>query len=428
MTLIELYDRTPVENIITSLALKPEKVVFVGSEGRKIKRAVPLYKRIFDGRGMNIEIQTRSVSKNDLEDITNVLYDIIAEDSGEDQFVVDISGGDESTLVAVGMMLGSCSVGNNKKLYAFRINVSSRRGVLFEILPGSENNGENGGRVRIERQVYDFSYHTQVYLTVEENIILHGGRILAKGVNFKRGDPVSADVDAMWNICRKDCTKWNAKIGTLSGAVSSYSDISGLYMLPEVSFGTGRGDVDRAMWEKFVEAGLVRIDKKRSGGGLIVFSYKNKIVEECLNKSGSSLEYLTYKAGIEEMENGEPVFDDAELSVVIDWDDEPEGTSNEIDCILMHGMVPLFISCKNGDVKTDELYKLEAVSEKFGSGYSKAALVSTVYFDPEARSYDGKRATETLKNRADDMQIRMVMKTHQMTSDRLGADLARLVQ
>lgn len=427
MTLIELYDRTPVENIITSLALKPEKVIFIGSESRKIRRALPLYQQIFDRRGLKIETSIRSVAKNDLESITDVLYDILEEDSAEEQFVVDISGGDESTLVAVGMILGSIrheksNDVKNKKLYAFRINVVSRRGTLFEILES------NDGRIKIDRSVYDFSYNTQVYLTVEENIILHGGRILAKGVNFKRSDPVSEDIEAMWNICRRDCTMWNAKIGTLSGAVSKFSDSAHLFMLPEMAFGDGKKDVDIDLWNSFVNAGLVCIDEKRTGDGIIVFTYKNKIVEECLNKSGSVLEYLTYKAGLDESENGESVFNDAELSVVIDWDNEPNGTSNEIDCIFMHGMVPVFVSCKNGDVKTDELYKLEAVSEKFGSGYAKTALVSTVYFDPESSSYDGIRATETLKNRADDMQIRMLMKVHTMTSDRLGSDLAKLVQ
>lgn len=430
MTLIELFDRTPVENIITSLALKPEKVIFIGSESRKIKRAVCLYQQIFDRRGLKIEIEVRSVAKNDLEAITDMLYDILEEDSTEEQFVVDISGGDESTLVAVGMILGdirgrSVNSGNCsekcKKLYAFRINVVSRRGTLFEIIPS------DGGRIKIERRIYDFSYNTQVYLTVEENIILHGGRIISKGVNFRRGDSVAEDVETMWNICRRDCTAWNAKIGRLSGAVSSYSDTSKLFMIPELAFGEGKTDVDRNMWDEFVGSGLVKIDEKRTTDGIIVFTYKNKIVEECLNKAGSSLEYLTYKAGIEEMYDGEPVFNDAELSVVIDWDDEPNGTSNEIDCIFMCGLVPVFVSCKNGDVKTDELYKLEAVSEKFGGGYAKTALVSTVYFDPESRSYDGIRATETLKNRADDMQIRMLMKVHNMTSDRLGTDLAKLV-
>ena len=169
------------------------------------------------------------------------------------------------------------------------------------------------------------------------------------------------------------------------------------------------------------------IDEKRTNSDIIVFRYKNKIVDECLNKSGSALEYFTYLCGIEAENNGDPVYDDAQLSVVIDWDTENGGTTNEIDCIFMHGLIPVFVSCKNGDIKSDELYKLDAVSDKFGVGYAKSALVSTVYFDRNARSYDGDRAVETLKNRADDMHIRLLSEVHEMTEGRLCGDLAKLV-
>jgi len=50
-----------------------------------------------------------------------------------------------------------------------------------------------------------------------------------------------------------------------------------------------------------------------------------------------------------------------------------------------------------------------------------------VYFDPHSRSYEGDRATENLKNRADDMQIRLLTKVHTLSYDRIGSDLARLV-
>ncbi|MBQ4353329.1 MAG: DUF1887 family protein [Clostridia bacterium] len=420
MTLIELYDRTPVENIVAALALKPEKIIYVGSDSRKIRRSVPYYKKILEGRGIRPVMEVNTVAKNDLESIVAELFDLI-ESAEDDQLVVDISGGDESVLVALGMILGCCRA-DGKNLYAFRINVVSRRAVLYSI-----QKGENG-RKKIERQQLDFSDGSQVYLTVEENITLHGGRILSKGINFPIGDAAAEDVRAMWEICRRDCSAWNAKIGVLSGAVSAYSDTGKKFMLPENAFGTGRNDVDRKLWNAFAERGLVIIDRKLSRDGLIIFSYKNKIVDECLNKSGSALEYFIYLMGLEKREKAGYVFDDAQLSVVIDWDDEPNGTSNEIDCIFMRGLVPVFVSCKNGDVKTDELYKLDAVSDKFGSGYAKKMLVSTVYFDPASRSYDGDRAVQTLRDRASDMYIRLLSLAHTMTEAEIGEDLAKAVR
>jgi len=404
MTLIELYDRTPVENIAAVLALGPDRIVFVTSESRRTYRALPQYRKILEGRGMKAEIEVRTIAKNDLAAIADVLHEII-ENEKDDQIVADFSGGDESSLVAVGMMLGSCAF-CDKKLYAFRVNMVSRRAFMFEM------SKDGGSRVHIDRQIYDFSENSRLYLTVEENITLHGGRILAKGINFKKGDPVADDVRAMWNICRQDCSGWNAKIGALSGAVSAYSDYDKLFALPVSSFSGGRNRVDRNLWEKFVRAGLVIAEEKLCRDDLIVFRYKNKIVDECLNKSGSALEYYTYLCGLGASDDGKPLYDDAQLSVVIDWDTEDGGTTNEIDCIFMRGLVPVFVSCKNGDVKSDELYKLDAVSDKFGEGYSRSALVSTVYFDRESRSYDGDRAVKTLSDRAEDMHIRLLSMMH----------------
>ena len=44
----------------------------------------------------------------------------------------------------------------------------------------------------------------------------------------------------------------------------------------------------------------------------------------------------------------------------------PQETKNEIDVMLMRGVVPVFVSCKNGAVKMDELYKLDTVAQRFG--------------------------------------------------------------
>ena len=77
-------------------------------------------------------------------------------------------------------------------------------------------------------------------------------------------------------------------------------------------------------------------------------------------------------------------FDAVPLCVSIgDWDgrdlEHPGNvqTTNELDVILTVGMVPVFISCKNGGIDSDELYKLETVSEEFGGKYAKKVLVAT---------------------------------------------------
>ena len=163
MTLIEIFDKTPIENIITTLALKPDRVIYVGADLRKIYRDIELYKKVLSGRGIKSELSVCGVAKNNLDGIVNNLYKIVS-DQNED-YVVDFSGGDESSLVALGMILGDPKLAANK-IYAFRINAISRVGVMFETVYD-----EFGNRT-IKREKYDFSGRSEVHLTAEEIITL----------------------------------------------------------------------------------------------------------------------------------------------------------------------------------------------------------------------------------------------------------------
>lgn len=417
MTLIEIFDKTPVENIITTLAFKPDRVVFVGSDQRKIYREIELYKTVLAGRGIKSEMSVRAVPKNNLDGIVRGLYDIVS-DPDED-YVVDFSGGDESSLVAIGMILGDPKL-KAKRIYAFRINAISRHGVLFEAVYGED------GERRIERETYDFSSGTQVYLTAEENITIHGGRVFGRGIRISRGDEVCRDIDVMWEMCRKNPVEWNAEINTFSAETASYSE-GGLYLIPRDSIGGGRDRVKSEIWETSVKEGLVIIDEEKSTTSAVVFKYKNKIVEECLSKSGSVLEYYTYKTALEAEKDGEPLFDDAEIGIIIGWDNDPSGTRNEIDVMLMRGMLPVFISCKNGDIKSDELYKLETVAKQFGGDYSEKALVSSAFFDPTSRVYAGDKGASNFRDRAGDMGVRLISMVHKRDADALKKDILRLI-
>ena len=51
--------------------------------------------------------------------------------------------------------------------------------------------------------------------------------------------------------------------------------------------------------------------------------------------------------------------------------------ATKIDVILMHGTTLLFISCKNGNIGEEELYKLHTVAERFGGPYVRKMLIAT---------------------------------------------------
>jgi len=415
LTLIELFDKTPLENILGSLALKPDKVVYITPESRKAIRAIPNYQKILGGRGIHLEMRVKSIAKNDLEAIVAALCDIISDPT--DNYVIDISGGDEGALVALGIVLGSTDL----RVSAFRMNAVSRRGVWFDIKKSE------AGRMTIERTVMDYSGNSQVYLTVEENIFLHGGRIYDTSHTFRRDDPVCEDLDRLWQFCRRDCSGWNAKINRFSGCESQYTAEEGLYSVANDDIGR-KGGIDREFWKEFTSGGYVQIDEKRSGRGITVFRYKNEVIHDCLTKAGSLFEYYTYKTALRCERNGVPVYDSATTGIVLGWNEDIDSTRNEIDVMLMAGLVPVFVSCKNGMVETDELYKLNTVAKKFGVGYAKCALAATAFFDPEDRAYCGDAASANIKGRADDMNVRVIGAINRMEEKELSESLANLVR
>jgi len=82
----------------------------------------------------------------------------------------------------------------------------------------------------------------------------------------------------------------------------------------------------------------------------------------------------------------------------------------------MHGMIPVFISCKNGMVTADELYKLNTVAHRFGGEYAKKVLVTT-------RISDFGEQSMYLKQRAKDMNIRLLERVQDMDEAELEKKL-----
>ena len=124
---------------------------------------------------------------------------------------------------------------------------------------------------------------------------------------------------------------------------------------------------------------------------------------------------------------GKLIYDDALNGVVIDWDgkihttppDSLYETKNEIDVFLMHDMIPVFISCKSGKIKSEELYKLDSVAEHFGGKYAKRVLIATALDD---KKNDG----ESIRKRAADMGIRLIEKKECFDPVKLAKCLAEV--
>jgi hypothetical protein len=153
----------------------------------------------------------------------------------------------------------------------------------------------------------------------------------------------------------------------------------------------------------------------------LTVSFKNPQVMRCLTKAGQALEMKVFVAAKQAMDKDDiPVYNDALNGVLIDWDgefhdeetEEIYDTENEIDVLLMHDVIPVFVSCKNGYVTSDELYKLNSVAERFGGQYAKKVLVATSI---DAMGVAG----EYLRQRAKDMEIRLIENVQELDDEEL---------
>ena len=127
---------------------------------------------------------------------------------------------------------------------------------------------------------------------------------------------------------------------------------------------------------------------------------------------GSVLETYVYKACLDT-----GIFEDVRTSVVVDWEGEKQAdaVSNELDVMCCRGVVPLFISCKTCDVKTEALNELAILRDRFGGQMARAAIVTA------------ERGNSRMRNRAAELNIQ-VIDQNDLAGDKLRARLVNCMK
>ena len=121
MTVIEFFDKdSAIENIVSTLLCKPEKVVFIGNGSKKMRRSIEKYKELALARGVAVEFEIKSVQTNNLMAVVGAIEDVINENP---DCVIDLSGGEDLCLVAVGIVYGE----NADSIRLHRFNISDNR-------------------------------------------------------------------------------------------------------------------------------------------------------------------------------------------------------------------------------------------------------------------------------------------------------------
>lgn len=394
MVIVEFYDKNEIENICAGLVLQPERIILVGDSLKALKKQAENYSKILEEKGIKSEIVCKSVNKNKMQDIIFTLTEI-AEQNSEVAF--DLTGGDETYLTAAGIVFERYK---DKNIQLHRFNMFNAKMQDCDL----------DGNVLIEK--------APARISIEENIRVYGGRILYKSdipcgtYNWDLSEDFKNDINNMWDICRDDVKDWNRQIDVFTAAeIVGTAGEDGLTVSASVStfrdyLGNNGGNyfLNNSIIKGLYKAGLIYIFATDDEFSV---KFKNEQVKRCLTKAGQVLEMKVYLSALDASDkDGLPVYDDVMNGAYIDWDgdicsgEDGYDTGNEIDVIMMHGMIPVFVSCKNGRIDIDELYKLNTVANRFGGKYAKKVLIETSLGDGHFAQY--------FKDRAKEMNIRIV--------------------
>ncbi len=398
MTVVEFFDKSPIQNIASALLLRPERVVFVCDDEDEARAATALYRRVLSCRKIDTRLDIRRVNRQNLEAVIDVLCEIAKED---EDCIFDITGGDELYLVALGTIFER--TGRRHILHRFNLE---------------------GGNLCEYRHDGSVCSKASVSISAEENIILHAGELVSCGASITadEDDEFINDVALMWNICRSEPSLWNSLTGVLA-AISDSAERQNITIPAKKAqdalkrWGIKSPDFISKM-NSLCKAGLIR---QFIFGDELSFTYKSDRIKKCLTVAGQILELtVATRLAFLRNEKGERIYSDIRVGAVIDWSGRGEGrVINEIDVLAMKDSVPVFISCKNGSFAQEELYKLRAVSSHFGSRMAKRALVTTE-LDKLGTKADFIRA------RAEDMDVTIIERADEMSDTEFNEALKNL--
>ena len=417
MTYIEFFDETASENVCACLTYAPDRVVYIGEDAELMEKHIENYKKVFSARGSYIEFMYRTIPNDCLDSAVRLLTELA---EAYDDCVFDVTGGGEIYVLALGIV---CANHPHKNIQIHRFNLDNN------VICDCDKDGTT-------------IYRDAPSLTARENIRIYGGDVVygnvdeAKTYKWKLSPDFEADIDKMWKCCKGSGRSWNIVTGIL-GVVEKVGNkaVGALHTTVAKRWAVEKYLTSHKAKYIIYEDVMNYLRDNRlitffddSDGKTITVSYKNEQVKRCLTKAGQALEmrvFVSAKYAVDD--KGNTAYNDALNGVLIDWDgklhdeavEDEYDTENEIDILLMHGVVPVFISCKNGLVTADELYKLNTVAERFGGQYAKKVLIST------AISNMGEKG-EYLRQRAEDMDIRILDDLQDAEDDEIPAKLANL--
>ena len=380
----EFFDKEPLENLITCLNYKMDKVIFFGQSDLMNQKRIQVTRDSLKNICGIEDVKFIELSKSNLYRVIEVLEkeNQIEKHRGSNCFF-DLTGGEGLILVAMGIL----STKYETPLHQYDVWKEELNTFNNREFPGIEELAEK----------------RKINLTLDNIISMWGGSInyrQQKVVKSQMEDSAfKADFEKLWNIAGRDSRKWNGFSGMLKKLINREDE--------EMNVLASRKEFQRAvqqsggitikhaeiMIHQLGDAGI--LEDVWSSEEAIGFRYKDSVMRECMMDAGCALELHSYYEKI-----ADERFSDVRVGVHIDWDGDMSGSEldveNEIDVLALEGNIPVFASCKNGKVNQMALYELETVARRFGGRYVRREMIA------------GQKMTEGYEVRAEEMGIKVI--------------------
>ncbi len=386
MVIAELFSAEVSENVLAALCLQPERLVYLGSRSVMTDERIAAVRTFFRGRKISPRLTFLRVGDRDYAGAGAAIRDILAK-YPDCRF--EMTGGSDLLLAALG------TAAAEKPLTMFEIDVRKQalsllRGRAPELKPGL--------------------FRPLRGVAAAEYLRLWGGELAESSYTMgaRLPEQLDQDVSDLWRVYVQAPQIWTKQC-TILANLCARSRSGGLTVSAPVTEKCARSHIDRLLKAKLISGYSEK-------GSIITLSFRDQHVKRTLTRAGDLLELQVFLAA-----RGEPgFFTDAVMGAKIDWKggEVKGGTMNEIDGLLMHGAVPVFVSCKLGAVPKEALYEVDSVAARFGGAYAVKALVCS-------RLSGSESARRAIRQRARDMDILLIEGVDGLSRAELGRKLGQ---
>ena len=347
-TLIELYDERPLENVLSSQVFDPERTVFVCSrEVYDSPRSRSTVRRYLEAKNCKSDVVFRPADMYQAEDVLRALEEIC--DTYE-ECVIDITGGTDAALFASGVL----SARRSTPAFTY-----SRKTDCFYSISNAPFGPEKKCGVK---------------LSVEDCFLMAGGAVKKGRVDNAILSHYMGFFKPFFDLFMHFKQDWTNIVNYMQRVSAPVNgeirlDVDGAYF---VKGDRGTIQANEKALEALRKIGFIR-DLEIVREERVRFRFRDAQVRAWLRDVGSVLETYVYKCCLDT-----GLFDDVCTSVVVDWEGSLKqgDVTNELDVMATRGIMPVFISCKTGEIRTEAINELSVLRDRFGGRIARAAIVS----------------------------------------------------